>query len=244
MSNKGWNNLIPAQHTLTVEEQSAGGRKSAEVRRKRRQAKDTLNILLGLPVKAGSVTDPDELNSIKDKSNTDCNTSILVNLVKQGLDGDINAMRLIYTLTGEYNTRMQIQQEITDESLRQYEEYISDFLRTTDEEESLEVDRSKLARMFEFYVYHDNLSEIAMRFNDRQLQEIHMWFNNADDAEKIDFTRKVLANYKIPPAESITLYEQKYLPEALKHFKEPEEPQSIEELLKTESSELDNDIGD
>lgn len=125
MSNKGHENLVPQAHVLTVGEQSAGGKKSGEVRRYRRTAKDTLNILLGLPVKAGSVTDPGELENIKDKSNTDVNTRILVNLVKSALDGDTKAIQLLYTLTGEYNTRMQIEPQLVDNSVLEMDAYFA-----------------------------------------------------------------------------------------------------------------------
>lgn len=233
MSNKGHDNLIPQAHVLTVEEQSAGGRKSAEVRRERRKARDTLNALLALPVKAGSVTDPEDLKSIADKSNTDVNTRILVNLVKSAIDGDTKSIQLLYTLTGEYNTRMQIEAEVPmDESMKRYEQYVLDFSRTP-AENTAEVDSDKMARMFEWWVYHDNLSEISLRFNDQQLQEIHMWFDTADDAEKIDFTHKVLANNKLPAEESIMLFDQQYLPAVMKHFNKlnQPEPQTIAELM-------------
>lgn len=233
MSNKGHENLIPQAHVLTVDEQSAGGRKSAEVRRERRKAKDTLNALLALPVSDGTALDPEQLTCIKDKQNTDVNTAILVQLVNSALHGNIRAIQEIYTLTQERNTRMQIEPQITDESLMRYEEYLSDFFRLTDDE-PMEVDHSKMAKMFEFYVYIDDLSEISKRFNSQQLQEINKWFNNADDAEKIDFTHKVLANDKIPKAESLMLYEQKYLPEVRKHFKSlepPQEPQTLDEYF-------------
>ena len=231
MSNKGHENLIPQAHVLTVGEQSAGGRKSAEVRRERRKAKDTLNVLLGLPVKAGSVTDPEQLASIKDKSNTDCNTSILVNLVKSALDGDVQAIKLLYTLTGEYSTKQQIEHDFTDESTKRMNDYLlGDFQRT----ETQQVDNSKISRMFEWWVYQDDLSQIAMRFNDQQLKELHMWFDTADDTEKVNFTHRVLASDKLPADESIMLYDQKYLPAVKMHFNElnKPEPQTIAELLK------------
>lgn len=247
MSNKGHDNLIPQAHVLTVEEQSAGGRKSAEVRRKRRQAKDTLNALLALPVKAGSVTDPEDLKSIADKSNTDVNTRILVNLVKSAVDGDTKSIQLLYTLTGEYNTRMQINASTDDDTLRRAQEDLGRiFTRISQEEEPQKVDHSKLARMFEWWVYRDNLSEISMRFNDQQLQEIHMWFDTADNAEKINFTHKVLANDKLPTEESIMLFDQQYLPTVRRHFNKlnQPEPQTLAELFERRNTELTDSFTD
>lgn len=130
MSNKGHDNLIPQAHVLTVEEQSAGGRKSAEVRRERRRAKDTLNALLSLPVKAGSVSDPEELESIKDKSNTDVNTAILIQLVNSAMHGNIKAVQEIYTLTQERNTRMQIESQIVDDSVMEMDAYFERVMAT------------------------------------------------------------------------------------------------------------------
>lgn len=46
MARKGNDNLIPAAHTLTVEEQSAGGKASAEARRQRKAFKEVFNALL------------------------------------------------------------------------------------------------------------------------------------------------------------------------------------------------------
>lgn len=247
MSNKGHDNLIPQAHVLTVGEQSAGGRRSAEVRRERRKAKDTLNILLGLPVKAGSVADPDELNSIKDKSNTDCNTSILVNLVKSALDGDINAVRLIYTLTGEYTTKTQIEADIPmDESLKRLKETMGNNGLFSRKESAWEhVDMNEQATAFRWWCDRDNPEQLARSFNREELEQVKQFYINADEWQKIDMVHRFLATEKIPNEDALVLFDNKYLPEALKHFaKEQDEPQTIEELFERKKHQLTDSFTD
>lgn len=246
MSNKGHDNLIPQAHVLTVDEQSAGGRRSAEVRRERRKAKDTLNILLGLPVKAGSVTDPDELKSIKDKSNTDCNTSILVNLVKSALDGDTNAVRMIYTLTGEYSTRTQIEADIpADESLRRMAQDMKYgiFERQADSVYN-HVDHRQQGRMFEWWCNSDNADYMVHHFTRSELEQIEYTFINANEWQKIDFVHKVLTTDKIPNEDALLLFDTKYLPIVKKRFSNPQEPQTLAELFERRNTELTDSFTD
>lgn len=237
MSNKGHDNLIPQAHVLTVDEQSAGGKKSAETRRERRRAKDTLNALLALPVKAGSVADPDELESIKDKSNTDVNTAILIQLINSAMRGNIKAVQEIYTLTQERNTRMQIESEVTmDESLKKLHEMLDeDFSRTESAWDN--IDHTEQARAFEWWCNKDNPDHIAHRFTSSDIDQIRRFYINADEWQKIDMVHKFLASEKIPNEDAVVLYDHKYLPAVLRYFETPEpppEPQTIQELLEHE----------
>ena len=237
MSNKGWNNLVPQAHTLTVDEQSAGGRKSAEVRRERRKAKDTLNALLALPVSDGTALDPEQLTCIKDKQNTDVNTAILVQLVNSALHGNIKAIQEIYTLTQERNTRMQIESEVTmDESLKKLHEMLDeDFSRTESAWDN--IDHTEQARAFEWWCNKDNPDHIAHRFTSSDIDQIRRFYINADEWQKIDMVHKFLASEKIPNEDALLLYDQKYLPAVLRYFETPEppaEPQTIQELLEYE----------
>ena len=233
MSNKGWNNLVPQAHTLTVDEQSAGGRKSAEVRRERRKAKDTLNALLALPVSDGTALDPEQLTCIKDKQNTDVNTQILIQLINSALHGNIRAVQEIYTLTQERNTRMQIESDLSvDESYRKLQELFDDFGRT--ESACDHVDREQQSRMFEWWCYRDNPEDIARRFTSADLEQIKSLYATADEWMKIDIVQKILATDKIPNEDAVMLFDNKYLPEVMEHFKTqepPQEPQTLDEYF-------------
>lgn len=233
MSNKGWNNLVPQAHTLTVDEQSAGGRKSAEVRRERRKAKDTLNALLALPVSDGTALDPEQLTCIKDKQNTDVNTQILIQLINSALHGNIRAVQEIYTLTQERNTRMQIESDLSvDESYRKLQELFDDFGRT--ESACDHVDREQQSRMFEWWCYRDNPEDIARRFTSADLEQIKSLYATADEWMKIDIVQKILATDKIPDEDAIMLFDNKYQPEVMEHFKTqepPQEPQTLDEYF-------------
>lgn len=233
MSNKGWNNLVPQAHRLTVDEQSAGGRKSAEVRRERRKAKDTLNALLALPVSDGTALDPEQLTCIKDKQNTDVNTQILIQLINSALHGNIRAVQEIYTLTQERNTRMQIESDLSvDESYRKLQELFDDFGRT--ESACDHVDREQQSRMFEWWCYRDNPEDIARRFTSADLEQIKSLYATADEWMKIDIVQKILATDKIPNEDAVMLFDNKYLPEVMEHFKTqepPQEPQTLDEYF-------------
>lgn len=238
MSNKGWNNLVPQAHTLTVDEQSAGGRKSAEVRRERRKARDALNALLALPVSDGTALDPEQLTCIKDKQNTDVNTAILVQLVNSALHGNIRAIQEIYTLTQERNTRMQIEAETPmDESLSRL---IDDMLYNNDlafgrtEKAYQKVDREQQSRMFEWWCYRNNPEDIARHFTSADLEQIKSLYATADEWMKIDIVQKILTTDKIPNEDAVMLFDNKYLPEVMEHFKTqepPQEPQTLDEYF-------------
>lgn len=233
MSNKGHENLIPQAHVLTVDEQSAGGRKSAEVRRERRKAKDTLNALLALPVSDGTALDPEQLTCIKDKQNTDVNTQILIQLINSALHGNIRAIQEIYTLTQERNTRMQIESDLSvDESYRKLQELFDDFGRT--ESACDHVDREQQSRMFEWWCYRDNPEDIARRFTSADLEQIKTLYATADEWMKIDIVQMILATDKIPDEDAIMLFDNKYQPEVMEHFKTqepPQEPQTLDEYF-------------
>lgn len=79
-------NLIPEAHKLTVEEQSAGGRRSAEVRREKATMKKTLEMLL------------DETNSKTKKTYRELST---LGLIKGATQGKAENYKLIMQIIGE-----------------------------------------------------------------------------------------------------------------------------------------------
>lgn len=84
MANKN-DNLIPGGHKLTLEEQSAGGIRSGEVRREKATFKKTLEMLL------------DEKNS-KGKTYREL---ITLGQIKSAIDGKADNFKTILALLGE-----------------------------------------------------------------------------------------------------------------------------------------------
>lgn len=84
MANKN-DNLIPGGHKLTLEEQSAGGIRSGEVRREKATFKKTLEMLL------------DEKNS-KGKTYREL---ITLGQIKSAIDGKAENFKAILSLLGE-----------------------------------------------------------------------------------------------------------------------------------------------
>ena len=102
MANK--KNLKPQAHKLTVEEQSNGGKKSAEVRREKKLLKDCMIDLLQLPV-----ADSKNFNKLVmmglDPEEIDNRSLLTVALFKKAVEtGDVNAFKEIRNLIGEDKT--------------------------------------------------------------------------------------------------------------------------------------------
>lgn len=101
-------NLIPAAHHLTVEEQSAGGKASAKVRAARKTLREELLALLTV--------------DIKDKNTgTVMQTQAALSsaLIRKGLKGDVKAYELIRDTIGEKPIEKimlaEVEQEVIDE---------------------------------------------------------------------------------------------------------------------------------
>lgn len=93
-------NLIPQAHKLTVEEASRGGKRSAEVRRKRKSMKEQAELLLSLPLKnQKAIKQLEELGV--DTENTDNQMAMLVIQWNMALKGDLNALKFLRDMVGE-----------------------------------------------------------------------------------------------------------------------------------------------
>ena len=94
--------LIPQAHILTVEEQSAGGKKSAEVRREKKTIQKILSELLD-----GQIKDNPQFAKLASKMGVESDKSVkdiftmvcLLNSVKSGNLGDLERLS---KLLGEY----------------------------------------------------------------------------------------------------------------------------------------------
>lgn len=93
-------NLKPQAHKLTVEEQSKGGQKSAEVRREKRQLREDMTELLKLPV-----ADMRKWNKLArmgvDIEKIDNNMLLVAALFLEAANGDVSAFKEIRDLVGE-----------------------------------------------------------------------------------------------------------------------------------------------
>ena len=90
-------NLIPQSHELTVEEQSNGGKASGASRRKKRDMKKCMELLLSMP--ASQMSDYQLLSdmgvSFDELDEQDVNNMLAVNaaLLKQAKLGDVSAIK-------------------------------------------------------------------------------------------------------------------------------------------------------
>ena len=102
MANK--KNLKPQAHKLTVEEQSNGGKKSAEVRREKRLLKDCMLDLLALPV-AGNKNYNKLIMMGLNPEEIDNRSLLTVALFRKAVEtGDVSAFKEIRNLIGEDKT--------------------------------------------------------------------------------------------------------------------------------------------
>lgn len=120
-------NLIPQAHTLTVEEQSKGGIRSAEVRQERKKAREIAEVVLSMPLKKGKGKSLDDINSLSEVDNTDTLTALIVNATHKALGGSYRHLELILTLTGDYSRKMQLQmpQHDVDGSMKRLKEIMA-----------------------------------------------------------------------------------------------------------------------
>ena len=94
-------NLIPQAHKLTVEDQSAGGKASAESRRKKKLLKDCMMDLLDLPVKSTKFYNKLSRMGINPED-IDNRSLLTVSLFVKAVEcGDVAAFKEIRSLIGE-----------------------------------------------------------------------------------------------------------------------------------------------
>lgn len=96
-------NLIPQAHKLTVEEQSKGGKVSAQNRAaKKRQHenwKELGELFLPMATKKGKLTEIKKISDFE-KGNVTAEEMIFFSLLKKAMNGDITAINQLFTMTG------------------------------------------------------------------------------------------------------------------------------------------------
>ena len=92
---------------MTPEERSKWGKigaeKSIEVRRKRKEMRETLDILLNMPMKKGKVYTAEDIKCFADLKgkNITIDQAMMICLVQKALKGDLNAIAMIRDTVGE-----------------------------------------------------------------------------------------------------------------------------------------------
>ena len=119
-------NLIPQAHTLTVEEQSKGGKASVEARRRKKDMKERLEILLSMPITKGKEADVEKIKGfgeLKGKNIT-VEDAILVAMIQKALKGDVSASNFIRDTSGQkVAEKVEINTNV-DDTVREIEKYL------------------------------------------------------------------------------------------------------------------------
>ncbi|MBR0484819.1 MAG: hypothetical protein IJJ69_08610 [Oscillospiraceae bacterium] len=93
-------NLIPAAHKLTVEEQSRGGKASGKSRRKKKSMKQAAELLLHLP--SNQEDDSQMLSDVGLDADEEATNMLIVvaAIIKAAKSGDVKATRVLMDITG------------------------------------------------------------------------------------------------------------------------------------------------
>ena len=100
-------NLIPQAHKLTVEEQSKGGKASAESRKRRKNLKQKMQLLLSLPANDADATEL-ELLGISDADDMDNEMVVAKAMFLAAANGDVKAFDRIQDILGRSVAREQL----------------------------------------------------------------------------------------------------------------------------------------
>ena len=107
MANAGLEKGKNAFARMTPEQRAEYGRKGAEkaneTKRKRKEMRETLDILLNMPLKKGKVYSAEEIKSFADLKgkNITIDQAMMVCLVQKALKGDLSAITMIRDTIGE-----------------------------------------------------------------------------------------------------------------------------------------------
>lgn len=99
-------NLIPFNKRTESEQREIarqGGKKSGEVRREKKTAKEMMEALMSMPMKSGKCADVENIKNFSDfkGKNPTVQLAMLVALAQKGLKGDKGAIELILAILGE-----------------------------------------------------------------------------------------------------------------------------------------------
>lgn len=131
-------NLVPVRTAEEAREKGrAGGKKSGEVRRARREWKETLEIILSMPMKSGKVTDLSKMKDLSkealEKANLTINDKINIRMINEAMKGNVKAYEIIRDQIGEKPS--DVQPDGTNSALAIYVQGINGRKRTDEEGE-------------------------------------------------------------------------------------------------------------
>ena len=92
---------------MTPEERSywgkIGAQKSTETKRKRKEMRETLDILLNMPMRKGKVYTAEDIKCFADLKgkNITIDQAVMVCLIQKALKGDLNAIAMVRDTVGE-----------------------------------------------------------------------------------------------------------------------------------------------
>lgn len=163
-------NLIPGQHKLTVEEQSEGGRRSAEVRQQRKRAREIAETIFSLPLHKGETIDLADARSLDDCKDADSLTVIIASLVKKATEGSVRHAELLLTLTGDYSKKVSLEHKPDDETLKLLELDLAECEFKDNEVNSIKVDIACKVNKYTYAMYYDKT--LFRDFSDSDLEEL------------------------------------------------------------------------
>ena len=110
MANAGFERGKNSFARMTPEQRSEygkiGAQKSMETKRKRKEMRETLDILLKMPMKRGKQYSAEDIKSFADLKgkNITIDQALMIALVQKGLKGDLNAIAMVRDTVGEKPT--------------------------------------------------------------------------------------------------------------------------------------------
>ena len=110
MANAGFERGKNSFARMTPEQRAECGRKGAqksmETKRKRKEMRETLDILLKMPMKRGKQYSAEDIKCFADLKgkNITIDQALMIALVQKGLKGDLNAIAMVRDTVGEKPT--------------------------------------------------------------------------------------------------------------------------------------------
>jgi hypothetical protein len=110
---KAKDNLIPQAHTLTVEEQSLGGKKSGEARRQKKMLREAFEDLLNKDFKIG-----------KNGETVTGAERLAMEVFKKALNGDLKAFELVRDTAGQKPIEKVVLADIDNDVINEVERMV------------------------------------------------------------------------------------------------------------------------
>ena len=117
--NEGFERGKNAFERMTPEQRAENGRKGGlakgEATRRRKEMRETLEILLEMPLKKGKVYTAEDIKSFADLNgkNITIDQAMMVRLIQKALKGDLNAIAMVRDTIGEKPTEKMEVKDVT-----------------------------------------------------------------------------------------------------------------------------------